>query len=91
MVTVMAIAIGVVVLVIPIVAAATTNAFIQMRRCRRQVWAPVAGIIVDDDAVVGHDRCSGSTAAPAVGRDGPNSRGDDKDSQWSDGGGGGGV
>ena len=56
MVTVMAIAIGVVVLVIPIVAAATTNAFIQMRRCRRQVWAPVAGIIVDDDAVVGHDR-----------------------------------
>ncbi len=88
----MAIAIGVVVVVIPIVAAATTDAFIQTRCCCRRVWAPAAGVIVNDDAVVGRGRRSGSTAAPAVGRVGPNSSGDDKDSQRyhfdsSDGGG----
>ena len=50
--TVKGIAIGVMVLVIPIGAASTTNAAIRTRRCRHRVWAPVGGVIVDNDAVM---------------------------------------
>ena len=49
--TVTAIAIRIVVVVIPIGAAATTNATIQTRCCCRSVWAPIGGIVADDDAV----------------------------------------
>jgi hypothetical protein len=47
-----AIAISIVVVVIPIGAAATTDAFIRTRCCRRCVWAPIGGVVADDDAVV---------------------------------------
>jgi hypothetical protein len=46
-----AIAIGIVVVVIPIGAAATTNATIRTRCCCRSVWARIGGIVADDDAV----------------------------------------
>jgi hypothetical protein len=45
------IAIGVVVVVIPIGAAATTDAAIRIHRCRRRVWALVGGVVVNDNAV----------------------------------------
>jgi len=67
----MAIAIGVVVAIIPIRAAATTDAAVRMRhRCPRVV-ALTGGIVVNDS--------SGGTAAPAVGRNGPTSCGDNED------------
>ena len=68
--TVTAIAIGVVVFVIPIGAAATIDVAIRMRCCRRHVWAPIGG-------VVHRGGRSSGTAAPAVGRDGPNGCGID--------------
>ena len=52
MVTVTAIAIGVVVFVIPIGAAATIDVAIRMRCCHRHVWAPIGGVIDDDNAIV---------------------------------------
>ena len=47
-----AIAISIVVVVIPICAAATINAAIRTRCHCRHVWAPIGGVVVDDDAVV---------------------------------------
>ena len=49
------------------------DSFVQTRRRCRRVVAPV-GDVVDDG--------SGGTAAPAVGRDGPDGRGNTEDSQW---------
>ncbi len=40
------------VFVIPIGAAATIDAAIRTRCCRRHVWAPIGGVIDDDDAIV---------------------------------------
>jgi hypothetical protein len=65
------IAIGTVVTIIPIGAAATADAAVRMRhRCPRVV-APTGGIVVNDS--------SGGTAPPAVGRDEPDSCGDNED------------
>ena len=84
------IAISVLVVVIPISAAATTDAAVWTCRHHRHIVAPVGVVVVDDGSV--------STAAPAVGRDGTDGHGNNKDSQWyqvcgGDGGGkgGGGV
>ena len=46
------IAIGVMVVVIPIGATATINAAIRTRCRHRHVWAPIGGVVVDDNAVV---------------------------------------
>jgi len=46
------IAIGVVVVVIPIGAAATIDAAIWTHRRRQHVWAPIGGVVNDDDAIV---------------------------------------
>ncbi len=46
------IAIGVVVVVIPIGAAGTINTIIRTRCRRRHVWAPIGGVVNNDDAVV---------------------------------------
>jgi len=61
MATVMVIAIGIVVVVIPIGAAATTDTTIRTRHHRRRIWAPIGGVVVDDDAVV-----AGAPAAPLL-------------------------
>ncbi len=52
MATVTSIAIGVVVVVIPIGAAGTINAIIRTRCRRRHVWAPIGGVVNNDNAVV---------------------------------------
>ena len=46
------IAIGVVVVVIPIGAAGTINAIIRTCCCCHYVWAPIGGVVNDDGAVV---------------------------------------
>ena len=73
MATATAITIGAVavVAIIPIGAAATTDAAVRMRHPCPRVVAPTGGIVVNDS--------SGGTAAPAVGRDGPDSCGDNED------------
>ena len=47
-----AIAIDVVVVVIPIGAAATPNAAIRTRHHLRHVWAPIGGVVIDNNAVM---------------------------------------
>ena len=47
-----AITIGVVVIVFPVVAAATIDAAIWTRCHRCNVWAPIGGVINYDDAIV---------------------------------------
>jgi len=50
--TVTAIAIGIMVFVIPIGAAATIDTAIWTRCCCRRVWAPIGGVVDDDNAIV---------------------------------------
>jgi hypothetical protein len=75
----MAIAIGVMVIFVHIHTAATTNTVLPAdnssaavrARCHHcHVGGPAGGVLVDDNSI----------AVPAVGRDGPDGCGDDKDS-----------